>query len=985
MKHPTSFPSIRSRSCAASGCRFLARVFRCGVILAVLAAGACGALAAGSAARGGGGAGEQDSPGLEGVLSLVWGDPGPESGGQPRMEAFVCPDGQPRVRLVWSEEGFDYGALYAANGKRVAVSGVLLVEPDRRSGSRQLYVDRLAAGDESVKRPSALTGPQPWVTIPVKFSDVADEPKTISFFQNMFGSSYPQMNHYWNEVSYGNISTDGSYVATRWYTLPYPRSHYITGSPEDADLDALFLDATAAADADIDYTQYVGINLFFNDDLDGYSWGGGKYATLDGESRVWRATWEAPWGYQHIAPLQHEMGHGFGLPHSCFSEAATYDNSWDVMSNSWQCDPSDATYGCVGQHTIAYHKDRLGWIPSGQKVTVATGTRQTVTLERLAQPSNANTKMIVVPIGGSATHYYTVEARKEVGYDGQLPGAAVIVHDVLTTRSIPAHVMGSDGDTGAMYTAGETYTDATNHITITVTSSTATGFSVEVNNNAPAGPTITDQPDSQTINSGQTATLSVTATGTGTLSYQWYRGSSGSTANPVGTNANTFTTPALTATTSYWVRVTDSNGTADSNTATVTICAAPSITAHPQSKTISSGQTTTLSVTATGTGTLSYQWYRGSSGSTTNPVGTNSSSFTTPALTATTPYWVRVTNGCGTADSNTATVTVTACAAPQITAQPQGTTIASGGTATLNVTAEGTATLSYQWYRGSSGSTTNPVGTNSSSFTTPALTTTTSYWVRVTNGCGTADSQTATVTVSSCAAPSITDQPDSQSISSGQTATLSVTASGTASLSYQWYRGSSGSTANPVGTNSSSFTTPALTVTKSYWVRVTNGCGTADSQTATVTVCSLPSISTHPQNGSINAGQTKTLSVVAGGSGPLTYQWYRGSAGSTANPVGTNASSYTTPPLLSTTYFWVRVGNGCGTTDSNAARVSVQCDADVNQDGVVNAQDLILLAWKLARCPAGEAIAEGEGDVNQDGKINALDLVVLGLIVIGVS
>ncbi|HEV7912585.1 MAG TPA: hypothetical protein VGP22_02360 [Albitalea sp.] len=48
--------------------------------------------------------------------------------------------------------------------------------------------------------------------------------------------------------------------------------------------------------------------------------------------------------------------------------------------------------------------------------------------------------------------------------------------------------------------------------------------------------------------------------------------------------------------------------------------------------------------------------------------------------------------------------------------------------------ASGTAPLSYQWYEGVSGTTTTPIGTNSASFTTPALTTTTSYWVRV-SGC----------------------------------------------------------------------------------------------------------------------------------------------------------------------------------------------------------------------------------------------------------
>ncbi|MGD1149096.1 MAG: leucine-rich repeat domain-containing protein, partial [Thermoanaerobaculaceae bacterium] len=94
----------------------------------------------------------------------------------------------------------------------------------------------------------------------------------------------------------------------------------------------------------------------------------------------------------------------------------------------------------------------------------------------------------------------------------------------------------------------------------------------------------------------------------------------------------------------------------------------------------------------------------------------------------------------------------------------------------------------------------------------------------------------ATTSAGSCTAPSITSQPLGQSIQSGQTATVTVTASGTAPLSYQWYQGTSGDTSHLVGTNSSSFTTPLLTSTTSYWVRVSNSCGYVDSATAMVIV-----------------------------------------------------------------------------------------------------------------------------------------------------
>ncbi|TCO54984.1 ExeM/NucH family extracellular endonuclease [Actinocrispum wychmicini] len=89
---------------------------------------------------------------------------------------------------------------------------------------------------------------------------------------------------------------------------------------------------------------------------------------------------------------------------------------------------------------------------------------------------------------------------------------------------------------------------------------------------APTAPTITTQPQDSTINSGGTATLTVAANGTAPLSYQWYAG--GDTSNPVGTG-DTFTTPALTATATYWVRVSNAAGHVDSRTATVTVTSAP--------------------------------------------------------------------------------------------------------------------------------------------------------------------------------------------------------------------------------------------------------------------------------------------------------------------------------------------------------------------------------------------------------------------------
>jgi hypothetical protein len=87
-----------------------------------------------------------------------------------------------------------------------------------------------------------------------------------------------------------------------------------------------------------------------------------------------------------------------------------------------------------------------------------------------------------------------------------------------------------------------------------------------------------------------------------------------------------------------------------------------------------------------------------------------------------------------------------------------------------------------------------------------------------------------------CAPPTIVLPPQSRSIGTGRTATLSAIAAGTGELAYQWYQGDAGDASAPVGGDTSTFTTPPLTATATFWLRVTNACGTADSAAATVTV-----------------------------------------------------------------------------------------------------------------------------------------------------
>jgi hypothetical protein len=165
-------------------------------------------------------------------------------------------------------------------------------------------------------------------------------------------------------------------------------------------------------------------------------------------------------------------------------------------------------------------------------------------------------------------------------------------------------------------------------------------------------------------------------------------------------------------------------------------------------------------------------------------------------------------------------------------------------------------------------------------------------------------------------------------VTSGQSATLTVTASGTTPFTYQWYQGTSGNTANPVpGATSNTFTTPPITETKQYWVKVSNSCpSSAPSTTVTVTptVCDPPVITDEPDSIRINPNTSTVLRAAGAGTSPISWQWYRSNTvGDTANPVGTNSFTFTTPLLQTTTSYWVRMSNNCGHDDSALATVTV--------------------------------------------------------------
>lgn len=441
-------------------------------------------------------------------------------------------------------------------------------------------------------------------------------------------------------------------------------------------------------------------------------------------------------------------------------------------------------------------------------------------------------------------------------------------------------------------------------------------------------PIILQQPQSQTVQAGQPASFYVLAysVGNGWLTYQWQRNPGTGFVNLVGQTNATYTTAATTASMNgyqYRVIVSDSSSKSSTTSANATlsvlVSGAPSITTQPSSQTVSAGATATFSVTAAGTAPLSYQWRKNGSALS----GATGSSYQTPATTTAdngATFSVVVSNGSGSLTSNNATLTVQAAVAPTITGQPASQTVTVGAAAIFSVTATGTAPLSYQWRKNGG----NISGGTGSSYQTPATTSVddgATFSVVVSNSAGSATSNNATLTLQAAVAPAITSQPANKTVLEGQSASFSVTASGSAPLSYQWRKNG----ANISGATSSSYTTSATVLADngaSYSVVVNNTAGSITSSNATLTVNPAPpTITSQPQNVTVNEGGSASFSVIAGGSAPLSYQWRKG--GSAIS--GATASTLTISPVaqVDAGSYDVVVTNGAGGVTSSAATLTI--------------------------------------------------------------
>lgn len=499
----------------------------------------------------------------------------------------------------------------------------------------------------------------------------------------------------------------------------------------------------------------------------------------------------------------------------------------------------------------------------------------------------------------------------------------------------------------------------------------------------PAHVTITQNPSSATYALGATATaLSVTASGNGTLSYQWQQSTNNSSWSNVSSATGRTYTPSIAATgvRYYRCQVTDTVGspalypsatlypgttlypmgegeystnTVNSAAATITVvgAVAPTITVQPSSATYNNGATAAaLSVTAAApaNGSLTYQWQQSTNNSSwSNISGATARTYTPPTnANGTTYYRCVVTNVVGTStastNSSTATITIRGAVAPTISVQPQSASYGLQDTpAPLSVTASTTqGTLSYQWAVSSDGGSTwaNIAGATSSAYTpSTAEIGAKQYRVTVTStvGISTASvvSDPASVTVHAATVPVFTTQPAGETYDHGaEAAPLTAAASAEwGGVLYQWERSedAGASWSEIAGATTASYTPPTTPGgTVSYRVKATNTVGptseSAYSDTAVITIlaASAPVFAAPLSGAEYNQGDPAAAlnGTATAPHGTVTYQWYgRTGSGPFSALTGQATASFTPPSGAQGVYqYYVVATNTVGTSTATA-------------------------------------------------------------------
>lgn len=355
--------------------------------------------------------------------------------------------------------------------------------------------------------------------------------------------------------------------------------------------------------------------------------------------------------------------------------------------------------------------------------------------------------------------------------------------------------------------------------------------------------------------------------------------------------------------------------------------AAPTITSHPQSTSVSLGGTATFSVSVVaGSTPVSYQWYDNTTGAN-NGTGTligTSATLQVPNITDDMDgryYYCQVTDGTYTLYSNVAQLTVSYAPTAATTTQSPSTGVLPGSfiTFTATVTGHGSpASYSYQWFV--DGNLVSGATNSTYTRTISASDHEKEVYCIISNTAGSI--QPSAVTMSVYSLPSVTD-PTSLAVNEGSNATFQVSVTGgyPSDYTYQWYVNGSAIS----GATNSSYTRTATASdhgTTLYCI-VSSLIGSTTSGSATLNVYSAPTVSA-PSSVTVNAGSSATFQVIASGGYPsnYTYQWYVG--GTPVSGATSSTLSYSATAEDNGAFVYCLVSNGQYNVSSGMANLTVQ-------------------------------------------------------------
>jgi hypothetical protein len=384
---------------------------------------------------------------------------------------------------------------------------------------------------------------------------------------------------------------------------------------------------------------------------------------------------------------------------------------------------------------------------------------------------------------------------------------------------------------------------------------------------------------------GGSTTLTATGGSEGSgCTYQWGTGTIVGQNIIAGATSASYSTPALSSTTNYWVRRVGNSACiyiTGGAKVEVKVYAPPTPpTGISGVKDICQGGSTTLTATGGSEGSgCTYQWGTGTIVGQNIIAGATSASYSTPALSSTTNYWVRrVGNSACINITGGAKVEVKVYAPPTPPTGISGVKdICQGGFTTLTATggSEGSG-CTYQWGTGTIVGQNIIAGATSASYSTPALSSTTNYWVRRIGG-AVCNNETGGVSqlVTVIPTTSIGAINGSTSMCIGATELFTVNNVELGGGSGSW--GSSNTAIATVNATTGQVNSiGAGTVNISY--DIVNGCGGPKSSFLAVTVVAqptAPAIVKSPSVSTVCAGQTLTVTTSsgAGGSGTVTDEY----------------------------------------------------------------------------------------------------------------